>query len=262
MLNSSLLESARVWWLNAHKLLYRSNEVHLFWSKRNTTSESSNLRGDHRGEETLECGKETGWDSSAGVKNVPCPVCCVGRIHAKMWEDLLCVRLIYLKTACYCRHRVQVPLFKWDRCVTRMTVLYFRPTAVVMVVEWLPSEHRQWRLPAIDSKISYWQENTGCVGKLKAEGKTVNYHFTDEACMRSGNWVYWRKSRLSDYLDWLWYQVMQQSSASLMVEKNPNLLYWKGNLNQQKQDVGIIELLSAVSRDFLLLRPAGFNHFK
>lgn len=68
-----------------------------------------------------------------------------------------------------------------------MTVLYFRPTTVVMVVEWLPSERRQWRLPAIDSKISYWQENTDCVGKLKAEGKTVNYHVTDEACMRSGN---------------------------------------------------------------------------
>lgn len=45
-------------------------------------------------------------------------------------------------------------------------------------------------------------------------------------------------------------------------EKKPNLLYWKRNLNQQKQDMGIIELLSAVSRDFLLLRPAGFNHFE
>lgn len=128
MHNSSLLESARVWWLNAHKLPYRSNEVHLFWSKKNTTSESSNLRGDHRGKETLECGKQTGWDSSAGVKNVPCPVCCVGRIRAKMWEDLMCVRLIYLKTACYCRHRVQVPLFKWVWRVARMTVFYFRPT--------------------------------------------------------------------------------------------------------------------------------------
>lgn len=130
MHNSSLLESARVWWLHAHKLLYRSNEVHLF----NTTfSEPSNLvylREDHRGKETLECGKPTGWNSSSGVKNVPCPVCCVGRICAKMWENLMCVGLIYLKTACYCRHRVQVPLFKWVRRATRMTVFDFRPTTL------------------------------------------------------------------------------------------------------------------------------------
>lgn len=114
------------------ELRYRPKKVYLFWSKKNTTfSESSNLVylwEEHMGKETLECGKQTGWNYGAGVKNMPCPIYCVGRICAKMWEDLIDVRFIYLKTGCYCRHHVQMPFLKWVRHVTRMTVFYSRPT--------------------------------------------------------------------------------------------------------------------------------------